>query len=127
MDESIGVKPMEQLKPRISIYYAQNATVVTLTDEKLLEDDDIKALEESIMPLIGNSAVNLVIDFSNVQFLSSAVLGLLIRISKKISENKGRLKFCCINSKIFDIFRITRLDEIFEIYEDAKKALQTLK
>jgi anti-sigma B factor antagonist len=122
-----GVKPMEQLKPRISVYYAQNATIVTLTDEKLLEDDDIKALEESIMPLVDDSQVNLVIDFSNVQFLSSAVLGLLIRISKKISENKGRLKFCSINSKIFDIFKITRLDEIFEIYDDAKKALQSLK
>jgi anti-sigma B factor antagonist len=120
-------KAMEQLKPRISVYYAQNATVVTLTDEKLLEDDDIKALEESIMPLVDGSPINLVIDFSNVQFLSSAVLGLLIRISKKISENKGRLKFCSINSKIFDIFKITRLDEIFEIYDDAKKALQSLK
>jgi anti-sigma B factor antagonist len=122
-----GVKPMEQLKPRISVYYAQNATVVTLTDEKLLEDDDIKALEESIMPLVEDSQVNLVIDFSNVQFLSSAVLGLLIRISKKINENKGRLKLCCITAKIFDIFKITRLDEIFEIYDDAKKALQSLK
>jgi anti-sigma B factor antagonist len=118
---------MEQLKPRISVYYAQNATIVTLTDEKLLEDDDIKALEESIMPLVDGSPINLVIDFSNVQFLSSAVLGLLIRISKKISENKGRLKFCSINSKIFDIFKITRLDEIFEIYDDAKKAMQSLK
>ena len=118
---------MEQLKPRISVYYAQNATVVTLTDEKLLEDDDIKALEESVMPLIDGTPVNLVMDFSNVQFLSSAVLGLLIRISKKVNENRGRLKFCCINSKIFDIFRITRLDEIFEIYGDAKKALQSLK
>lgn len=117
---------MEQLKPRISVYYAQNATVITLTDEKLLEDDDIKALEDSVMPLIDGPA-NIVIDFSNVQFLSSAVLGLLIRISKKVNENRGRLKLCCISPKIFDIFKITRLDEIFDIHNDAKKALLSLK
>ncbi|MBU1260035.1 MAG: STAS domain-containing protein [Planctomycetes bacterium] len=117
---------MEDLKPRIGVYYAQNATVVTLTDEKILEDDDIKALEESIMPLI-DGAVNLVIDFSSVQFLSSAVLGLLIRISKKINEHKGKLKLCGISARIYEIFKITRLDEIFDIYDDAKKAMLSLK
>ena len=117
---------MEQVKPRISIYYAQNVTIVTLTDEKILDDEDIKALEDSIMPLI-DGPINLVVDFSNVRFLSSAVLGLLIRISKRINENKGRLRLCSINPRIYDIFKITRLDEIFEIYPDAKKAMQTLK
>ncbi|MFA5293033.1 MAG: STAS domain-containing protein [Phycisphaerae bacterium] len=117
---------MEEVKPRISIYYAQNATVVTLTDEKLLEDEDIKSLEDSIMPLI-DSPVNLVIDFSSVRFLSSAVLGLLIRISKKISEHEGRLKLCGIGPRIYDIFKITRLDEIFDIYDDPKKAMLSLK
>ncbi len=118
---------MEEVKPRISVYYApQNATVVTLADEKILDGEAIKALEDSIMPLI-DGAVNLVIDFSNVRFLSSAVLGLLIRITKRVNENKGRLKLCSISPRIFDIFKITRLDEIFEIYPDVKKAMQTLK
>ena len=117
---------MEQVKPRVSVYYAQNATIVTLTDEKILDGEDIKALEDSVMPLI-DGAVNLVIDFSNVRFLSSAVLGLLIRVSKKINENQGRLKLCSIGPRIYDIFKITRLDEIFEIYPDAKKAMQSLK
>ena len=117
---------MEDVKPRIGIYYAQNATVVTLTDEKLLENDDIKALEDSIMPLI-DGPVNLVVDFSSVQFLSSAVLGLLIRISKKVSEHRGKLKLCGISAQIYEIFKITRLDEIFDIYDDAKKAMLSLK
>lgn len=117
---------MEQVKPRISVYYAQNATVVTLADEKILDDETIRSLEESIMPLI-DGPVNLVIDFSNVAFLSSAVLGLLIRVSKRINENKGRLKLCSIGPRIYEIFKITRLDEIFEIYPDVKKAMQTLK
>jgi anti-sigma B factor antagonist len=117
---------MEDVKPRIGIYYAQNATVVTLTDEKLLEDQDIKALEDSIMPLI-DSPVNLVIDFGSVKFLSSAVLGLLIRISKRVNEHKGKLKLCGIGPRIYEIFKITRLDEIFDIHDDAKKAMLSLK
>lgn len=117
---------MEDLKPRISIYYTTEATVVTITDEKILEDEDIRALEDSILPLV-EGPVNLVIDFSNVKFLSSAVLGLLIRISKRINEQKGKFKLCGIGARIFEIFKITRLDEIFDIYEDAKKAMNSLK
>jgi anti-sigma B factor antagonist len=117
---------MEDVKPRISVYYAQDATVITITDEKILEDEDVKALEESIMPLI-DGPVTLIIDFSNVRFLSSAVLGLLIRVSKKAAERKGKLKLCGIGTRIFEIFKITRLDEIFDIYEDAKKAISSLK
>jgi anti-sigma B factor antagonist len=116
---------MEDVKPRISIYYAQDATVVTITDEKILEDEDVKALEESIIPLI-DGPVNLIIDFVNVRFLSSAVLGLLIRVSKRVNERKGKLKLCGIGTRIFEIFKITRLDEIFDIHEDAKKAMSSL-
>lgn len=117
---------MEDVKPRIGVYYAQNATVVTLTDEKILEDSDMRALEDSIMPLIDGD-VNLIIDFSSVQFLSSAVLGLLIRISKKVNEHRGKLKLCGISTRIYEVFKITRLDEIFDIYDDAKKAMLSLK
>lgn len=119
---------MDQMSPRIEVEYAQNATVTTLTDEKILEQADIQALEDSIMPLIESSdEINLVIDFSKVKFLTSAVLGLLIRISKKVYESGGRLKLCSIDPKILEIFKITRLDRVFDICEDRYEALRGLK
>ena len=76
---------MASIKPRISVEYAGNATIVSFTDEKILEEKDIKALQESIMSVIEQAEqINLILDFGNVRFLSSAVLGLLIRISKRI-------------------------------------------
>ena len=66
------------------------------------------------------------LNFANVKFLSSAVLGLLIRISKKIYQRNGQLKLCGINSKIFDIFKITRLDRVFDIYGDVNAAVASL-
>jgi anti-sigma B factor antagonist len=61
-----------------------------------------------------------------VQFLSSAVLGLLIRISKKVYEHDGQLKLCSINPKIYKIFKITRLTKIFDIYNDIESATESL-
>lgn len=118
---------MTPVKPRISVKYAENATIVTLTDENILEENDIRALQESIMPVVEQAErINLILDFQNVRFLSSAVLGLLIRISKRIYERAGQLRLCNIDPRIHEIFKITRLTKVFDIYQDVESAAESL-
>jgi len=118
---------MALIKPRISVEYAENATIVTFTDEKILEEKEVQALQESIMSVIEQAErINLILDFCNVRFLSSAVLGLLIRISKKVYERDGQLKLCGINPNIYKIFKITRLTKIFDMYQDIESAVESL-
>ncbi len=118
---------MDQVSPKIEVEYAQSAAIATLTDEKILDEADIRGLEESIMPLIESPGnINLVLDFSNVKFMTSAVLGLLIRISRKIYESQGQMKLCAINPKIKEIFKITRLDRVFDIHTDRYEAIRSL-
>ncbi len=116
---------MTTFKPRISVEYVENATIITFVDEKILEENDIQALQDSVMGVIDQAgAINLILDFSNVQFLSSAVLGLLIRISKKVYEKQGQLRLCNIAPKIHQIFKITRLTKIFDIRQDLDTAIE---
>jgi anti-sigma B factor antagonist len=118
---------MAVIKPRISVKYAENATIVTFVDERILEEMDIHALQESVMSVVEEAErVNLILDFCNVRFLSSAVLGLLMRISKKVYEQEGQLKLCNISPRIFEIFKITRLNRIFDIYENVESAAGSL-
>ena len=116
---------MAQTRPRVSVDYAENATIVSFVDEKILEEMDIRVLQETIMSVIESAscAINLILDFGNVRFLSSAVLGLLIRISKRVYEGDGQLKLCNINPKIYEVFKITRLTKTFDIYEDVDSAI----
>lgn len=118
---------MAAIKPRISVEYSENATIVTFTDEKILEEKDIQALQESIMSVVEQSErIKLILDFCNVRYLSSAVLGLLIRISKRICERDSRLGLCNINPKLYEIFKITRLNKAFDIYKDLESAVEGL-
>ncbi len=119
---------MESTDPKVVIKYEDSIAVAVLARERILEDNDIQDLEETLIPLIEqNPSIQLVIDFNKVRFLSSSVLGLLIRLSKKIYETDGRLRLCCISDKILEIFKITRLDKIFEISPTRKEAVQELK
>ncbi len=118
---------MAEIKPRISVEYAEKATIISFTDEKILEERDIKALQDSIMSVVEQTErIKLILDFGNVRFLSSAVLGLLIRISKRIYERAGQLRLCNIDPRIHEIFKITRLTKVFDIYQDVESAAESL-
>lgn len=115
---------MAEARPRVSVDYAENATIVSFVDEKILEEMDIRALQDTIMSVIDQSeGIKLILDFSKVRFLSSAVLGLLIRISKRVYEKDGQLKLCNISPKIYEVFKITRLTKTFDIYKDVHSAI----
>jgi len=118
---------MAQIRPRITVEYVDTATIITFEDEKILEEVDIQAIQESIWKVLEQAeGINLILDFRNVKFLSSAVLGLLIRVSKKVYGGGGKLRLCNINPKIYEIFKITRLTKIFDIYNDTDEALASL-
>jgi anti-sigma B factor antagonist len=103
------------------------AIVAVLNVEKILDDKVIKSIEDLILPQLHKYATdNLIIDFSKVNFLTSSFLGFLIRLSKYVYQNNGQLRLCGIDNKIQDIFRITRLDKIFDIHADIEKALLSI-
>jgi anti-anti-sigma factor len=128
--EEITYEPetdMEQMSPRMSVTYTEEATIVTFTDEKILEEKDVRELEQALASLIEQAeGIKLVLDFSKVRFMSSAVLGLLIKVSKRVYQHNGRLALCAIGPRIYEIFKITRLTKIFDIYKDAEAAASRL-
>jgi anti-sigma B factor antagonist len=107
---------MEPTNSKIFVHHIEDTTVVTFNDEKILEPEYIKELEESIMLVLEQARrLNLVLDLCNVKFMSSAVLGLLIKIHKKTCDRKGHLELCNMDPKIYTVFKTTRLDKVFDI------------
>jgi anti-anti-sigma factor len=123
---------MDEPKPQISVDYKQGATVVTFMNKKILDDSDIQALADSIFNLLdetppsANKArqFSLILDFQNVEFMSSTVLGLLIRISKRVHEHGDQIRLCGINTRIYKAFEITGLNKIFDIFQNVDDALR---
>jgi anti-sigma B factor antagonist len=67
---------------------------------------------------------HVLVHFGRVVFMSSAALGMLVRLHKKCKEYKISLKLCNISSDISEVFKITALDKVFSIYPDASDAMQ---
>lgn len=54
-------------------------------------------------------------DFAALEYISSAGLGVLLRAHKKVMGSGGKLRLVRVNNHIFDIFRYSGFDQLFEV------------
>ena len=119
---------MEQDHPRLKITTHADVTVVELADRKILDEVNISHIGERLQGLVAKAASpKFVLDFSNVVHMSSSALGMLITLHKRVREKKGQLRLCGIQAQIYEVFVITRLNEIFEISETLADAIKAFK
>jgi len=71
------------------------------------------------------SAPRIVLDFSAVDFFSSAALGKLISLLSRIRARQGTLILCSIRPALLDVFRTCHLDRIFQIRKNRDDALSS--
>lgn len=107
---------MEQEQSKISTEYGIDVTFVTFEDEKILDESQIRELQKELEPVIEKNQDNqLVLNFANVRFLTSAMLGLLVRIHKRVNERGGKLELRNLDDNLYKIFEITQLTKVFNI------------
>jgi len=115
---------MAESKTLLTVDRKENdVRVVKLLPRRILDELQISEIGQGLSALIESGANDIVLDFSNVDHLSSSALGMLITVKKQIDAAKGKLKMCYIRSQILQIFQITRLDVLFDIYKTDVEAL----
>jgi len=118
---------MEQAEPGLNVTTESGATVVELTDRKILDEMMINKIGEQLGQVVADSdKPKLVLDFANVGHMSSSALGMLITLHKRIRERKGELCLSGIQPPIYEVFVITRLNEIFQICKSREEAISHL-
>ena len=79
-------------------------------------------LENKINELIAGGKKQILMDFENVDYLSSAGIRLLLSTTKKLKAIEGKLSFCSINEEVMEIIKMAGFDTILTIYPTEKKA-----
>jgi anti-sigma B factor antagonist len=106
--------PMNQ--PRIDVKKVADITIATCRDMKLNDDLVIQEWGEQLLDLFGDvSCRKLLVNFERVLFMSSSALRALITLNKKAKEVNAVLYLCGIDDNSMEAFRITRLDNVFQI------------
>jgi anti-sigma B factor antagonist len=109
---------------RIDVSKLGDVTIVRFLDKKILDEAGILELGAELFGLVElENRKSLLLNFAGVEFLSSAALGKLITLDRKVKSNKGRMKMSNIRPEILEVFQITKLNKIFDIRKDEAEAI----
>lgn len=109
---------------RLEISQAEDVTVVRFVDRKITDDANIQEIGLELFQLADEDGRRCVLlNFDAVEFLSSAALGKLITMDKKMKAKGGSLVLSNIRPEIYEVFAITKLNEVFSIRDDESDAL----
>ncbi len=109
---------------RLEISEAGEVTIVRFVDRKITDDQNIQEIGQELFQLVEEDwRKSLLLNFADVEFLSSAALGKLITLDKKVKSHGGVLKLCNIRPEIYEVFAITKLNNVFDIRDDEGEAL----
>jgi anti-sigma B factor antagonist len=113
---------------RINVMDNGGVHVVHFVDKKIVDSGTIESLGDELTGLVLNEKKNmLLLNFDSVEFMSSAALNKLISLNKKVKDSAGQLKLCCLRPEIGEVFKITRLDRVFDIRKDEAAGLAAFK
>lgn len=82
------------------------------------------ALKERLIEAVDGQCSNILVDMSDVAFIDSSGLGVLVSGLRRVKERGGNMRLVCTKDSILKIFRITGLDKVFPIFSDMAEARQ---
>jgi anti-sigma B factor antagonist len=92
-------------------------TVGTVANSTMLDGSVVNQFGEQVVRHVaGRTGVNLLLDFTNVEYLSSAALTELIKINDAVVAGGGSMRLCGLAAPIQRIFEITRFDKTYDIH-----------
>lgn len=85
--------------------------------------DETDALEQKIRSLGESGNRNLIINLGETQHLNSTALGVLIAAHSNYVKRGGQMKLCSVDKRIENIFVITKLSLVFDVYPTEELAI----
>ncbi len=85
-----------------------------------------KPFEERLMARVDSGPVPVVVDLTELDYISSAGLRVLLMAAKKQKARAARFALCSVKEHIREVFEIGGFTKILEIHEDRSAALRSL-
>ena len=102
--------------------------VLRFTSSRLFDDVTVRQVGDALIDALPTKpGARLVLDFSNVEEVSSSMIGKLLLVLRRMDATKGKLRLCELSPSVRGVFRTTNLDRLFGIDRDLRESLEHLE
>jgi anti-sigma B factor antagonist/stage II sporulation protein AA (anti-sigma F factor antagonist) len=100
--------------------------VVVVTARGRLDGSTSPAFGTRLAKLAATSEPRLVVDFSGVDFVSSAGLRVVLTLLKRVTAANGMLALCAVQAPVKEVLDITGLTAMFRLHAERAEAMAAL-
>jgi anti-anti-sigma factor len=108
-----------------AVHQHQNVGVLELKLPEVVDSTDFDHLNQSLLGLLdGSRGKTWIIDLSHVQYLGSAMLGLMVNLRQQLKNIGGTMVLCNLSPRVSDVFRTSCMERLFQIAGSKPAALR---
>ena len=116
--------PIHPHQTGLEVETVGDVTVARFTRRSFLATDQVEALSAQLVSAVEESGCRkFLLNFTNVESMTTSMVGYLVQLKKKIEASGGKLALCKIDPFLFEIFKILKLTRFFTIHDDEPSAL----
>lgn len=92
-----------------------------------LDAHNVERFEKEMLKLLENNQFNVIVNCKELNYISSAGMGIIMGYLDEIREKGGDIKLCSVSERVYEIFDLVGFTEIYEFLEDEDKAVEQFK
>ncbi len=111
------------------IVHERGVTVVELGPRyDSLDDPSLRGFTEQILREAEQADPPcMLMDFSQTEYIGSRFVEVLVRVWQRLKRRGGTLAFCSLQPFCLEVFKVTRLNQIWAFYPSRREALEALE
>jgi anti-anti-sigma factor len=110
----------------IEMTHEQRDGALILRPKKRIDSSTAKSFEEQANALVDSAAGNVIIDFSELDYISSAGLRVVLTTAKRVKAAGGQLTLCGVRDNVREVFDVSGFASIFGMHDNVDAALAAL-
>ena len=110
----------------LEIVCEENLAILKI-DGEIIFDNSNSFKEESKKRISEKNCDHLIIDLSKVPYIDSSGIGFILSLFKFMRTQGGKLVIANANQKIKKVFEITKMTQVFQMYDNIEEAIENLK
>lgn len=108
----------------MNIKEQKNNDVVICVLEGEVDINTSPELRKTFDGIVKANEKKVLVDFSGVSYIDSSGLATLIEMFQRLKKIGGSLRFCNMSGKVKNIFEITKLFKLFEVFDTSQDAIE---
>lgn len=110
----------------MEVLVEEKGEVIVVKIEGRVDAATSPQLEKKLNSIIDSGYFKLILNFADVDYLSSAGMRLMLAITKKLKSLEGKLVACNMNEEIMEIIKMAGFQNVIEIYPTEEESMTHL-